>query len=1049
MLYLYHSNCLNELKDIMLQQLSGQQADVFESEKILVQTPGMKRWLQQQISLACGVATNLEFPLPSRFIWEVFLGQFNDVARLSSYDAEVLRWRLMGLLKEHEKDKQLSPLYGYLEKDDQGVTRFQLAEKIARLFDQYLVYRGDMIQRWESSGAVDSVTESVQCYLWGLLRKQKSGPHRAELISRLIARLDSGKIDMSQLPNRLFVFAISALSPLYMNVLAALGQRLDVHIFNLNPCEHYWGDIESNKEQLKRGELPVGENELLASLGQQGRDYIDQYYDIPYDFVEAKHFVDIKPQNLLGRIKKDILLLTRNEEAVDHSNDDSIRVVNCYSELRELQVLHDRLLDLLNKDETLQAHDIVIMCPDINTLAPYVEAVFGEQPEHKQIPYSISDHSISSSTPLLQTILEWVNLLSSRFTVNEVLAWLELPALRRAYKLGSEEIEVIRFWCQSNHIHWGINKTFKSQRNLGDESSNTWQYGINRLLTAYVMDETAKVFCGHVAAESIINNTEFYSLGQFQKFLDDLQHWLTVLSEPASINEWQRRINDLIEKFLLLDDDEEWLLKPLRDELADWQLQAEQAVFEEALDAALVHKILQGAVTQGTTHNRYLTGGVNFCNLIPMRTLPFRVVCLIGMGDKQFPRTEAAVQLDLIGIHPRKGDRSRREDDRYMFLQSMLSATDLFYISYVGKNRKDDAILQPSVVVTELIEHIGQTTGVCLDVETTPLQPFSKQNFKDGSYADLWYINDDRDRMPEFNQPIEVAKTEGILSLNEIILFYQNPAKYFMKNRINTALHEYTLALQDEEVFTLDALQKYQLNNRLIDELLKSGEVNANSYLNSGELGEANTGRVQFEDHYKIACEHAQLISSQENFIGKTHFEADLKIGDIEIHGIINSYSDQGLLQSIPSDLKGKHAFSMWVQHCFFSATGNPTFCEFFSKDKISMFRLLEPELARQILQQLLNGFTQGCKRILPFYVNTSYEYENLKRDKNAGEALAKIESLWSGDNFTEFYEAQDIYIQTSLKNQCNQEDSFADEFFELSERYMSPLLDNIESKKL
>ena len=513
MLFIHHSNSLYKLTEILLNELNEAHSSVLESENILVQNPGMKRWLQQQISLSRGIAANLHFPLPSRFIWDVFLSQFDDIDTLSAYDGEVLRWRLMSTLQQHIDDQPLAVLKAYLKQDIKGLSRFQLAEKMADLFDQYLVYRPEMIQSWEQGNPTRSSTEEWQAYLWRLIRSQNNEAHRADLIFKLVKHLSSGQADLSSLPDQIYVFAISAMSPLYLKVLEALSQHLNVHIFNLNPCEHYWGDIQSKKEQINQGVTPDSENELLASLGKQGREYIDQFYESTVELIDNLEFEIIEPDTLLKRIKYNILNLSVDQPQKTQSADDSIEVVSCYSELRELQVLQDYLLDVLSIDKTLQAHDIVVMCPDINALAPFIEAVFGQQQSNTKIPFSISDNNDLLSTPLLQAIMEWIKLPGSRLTANEILSWLELPALQRRYGLDKNAIETIRYWISNNHIHWGLNKTHKQRFMAADDETdiatgsvlNTWSHGINQLLTAYIMNDDIELFENSVASDSIIS----------------------------------------------------------------------------------------------------------------------------------------------------------------------------------------------------------------------------------------------------------------------------------------------------------------------------------------------------------------------------------------------------------------------------------------------------------------------------------------------------------------------------------------------------------------
>lgn len=1042
MLYLHHSNSLKKLGGILLDFIHSTEVSALKPEQILVQNPGMKRWLQQHISANCGIAANLEFPLPSRFIWDVFLTQFKDIDTLSAYDAEVLRWRLLDLLQSHRDDARFSMLNTYQKLDDRALASFQLAQKMASLFDQYLVYRPHMIRHWEQEKPLQDPTEAWQAELWRLLRQSSSEPHRAHMIKRLIDRLRRHQMDFDALPHRLFVFGISAMSPLYMDVLAMLGQHIDVHILNLNPCLHYWGDIQSRKEQIRQGQQPIVDNELLASMGKQGRDYFDQFYDCGVDYVENDAYVDSQPTNLLQRVKHDILTLSPSNTSQDFKQDNSIQVVSCYSELRELQVLHDRLLDMLQQDPGLQPHDIVIMCPDINTLSPYIEAVFGQQPGHRKIPFSISDQNQLTSSPLLQVLLQWIMLPGSRFSASEIMGWLELPALQRAYKLDPEQVEVIRHWVKNNHVHWGLNKAHKQQLNLGQEHINTWWHAISRLLNAYIMGTSTELYGRHIAAQTIITTSEFKLLGQLQKLLDDLARYAKILDKAMTLHEWQRCINEMIEQLLDLDDDEEWLIKPLRDEMSGWNLQAQQANFKQPVDAILVTQLLKQALSQGRAHHHYLAGGINFCNLIPMRTLPFKVVCLIGMGGQYFPRTEIPVQFDLIARNPRKGDRSRREDDRYMFLQSLLACESRFYISYVGQDKNDDSTIEPSVLVSELIDHIQQTTGHQLEIEQSTLHPFSVKNFVAGSYAEQWCIQPDQDIPHPFNQKIEDLESVSSLDLDEIIRFYKNPFRHFMRTRLNMSLDEYDEVIEDEENFTISPLQRSMLLNEMLQDRLQD-QQSMDKYLYSGALVEQNFGLLQLTElNEKVERMH-QALTANEHFKGLERIQHSIKVGNINLTANIPSYATRSLLQISPANISGRFLFSLWIQHCFLCAGQWSQGCDFYYKDASrDFFRhdkldKLSVDEANAELENLLQGYLQGQQQLMPFFANTAYRYEKKKIEQGEQQGLELIKSLWEPGEYNNFYEAQDTYILTGLKNPVINHSHLPQEFFSLSSRFM------------
>ena len=1048
MLHLHHSNKLENLMHSLLDMMERQRGSVLKPTQILVQNPGMKRWLQQQISSAQGIAANLGFPLPSRFIWDIFQTQFNDVEIQSNYDSEVLRWRILTVLERHLDAAELVALKPYLNANGKDIARFQLAEKLASLFDQYLVYRPHMMSDWEQKKIFETVSETWQAALWRMLRDQSDQPHRAELIKRLVTQIKSVKLNKEKLPGHIYVFAISALSPLYKNVLSELSAFIEVHFFLLNPCQHYWGDIQSKKQQSKNisNELII-ENNLLASLGQQGKDFIDGFYQDEYLHIEHDDFVNDTDDHLLGHVQHSILNLSQQKVGPDIGNDQSIKIVSCYSVLRELQVLNDYILQLLDEDETLQASDIVVMSSDVNTLAPYIDAVFGQQPENRKLPYSISDQNDLTTAPLIQSILEWIKLSGSRITANEVMAYLELPALQRAYDIDAEGVKSIRYWIKNNHIHWGMDHQHKQQLGVGGDDLNSWMYGINKLITAYLMNDEVTLFHQHKASECLLNQSDVALLGKLHQLLENLQNWSLRLQQLSSLQQWQQNINGLIETFLQLDEDEEWQLKPLRDEISGWQLQTDQADFSRKVDASLIHYLLSNALTQGSSQHYYLSGGINFCNLIPMRTIPFRVVCLLGMSNDRFPRVEISPQFDLIALHPKKGDRSRREDDRYMFLQSIVSAQDKLYISFVGHNQKDDSVIEPSVIVTELLDHIEQITDHRLMIHDTSLQVFSEKNFQQGSYADQWLIGDSKSKESTFNSPVPRQENATVvdikINLQELINFYKNPAKQFMESQLNMSLREYDGILEDDEPFILDALERYKVNQKMVQDMTKGNEIVKDEYLKNGDLSQQGLGEIQFQDQQDRSSELFGLITGDSDFNGEQVFSKSISIGSVELSGNISSFSSTGFLQLNLSKMKGKHQFSFWLQHCFLCAVEAIEFTRIYEQQKPLRFKILPAQEAIEILQAVIENYIKGCEQILPFYSESAYIHEmELIKSNNPDAAKDKIHNLWFGENFYPEREVTDVYTQTSLKHNLYRTSELPEVFFKLSSQMVKPMLE-------
>ncbi len=1045
MLNLIHSNRLEILARELIDRLDQDPPAPFEQEQILVQNPGMKRWLQQAVARRSGCAAALQFPLPSGFLWSLLRQQFDDLDDLSGWDAETLRWRLMRLLAELESDPVLAPLRPYLQRDQDGSRRWQLAQRLAQLFDQYPVYRPDLLSQWES-GQSQGINdhEAWQALLWRRLREEQQEPPRHELIQRLICHL-SEQDWIDGLPRRVSIFAISSLSRAYLEAFNALGRHCEVNLYHLNPCEHYWGDIRSRAESLRREGRDVSENELLASLGKQGREFIELLYEVAPNNPDKLLFEAPGGRHLLAGLQRQILSLETEEPL---PLDDSIRFTACYSELREVQALRDFLLHRLQQDDSLQPHDIVVMHPDIDRIAPMVEAVFGGSGK-PFLPWSLSDQRVLDTDPLIALLLDWLGLPDSRFSASELLGWLEVPALNRRLDFDEEDLERLRFWVRELHIHWARDGRHREELGLGRDDLYSWKQGLDRLLAAALMSDELDHYRGQPLPQLLPTQADIQRLGRLAAFLDDLWHWRDRLKTDTDPADWQRRLLELAGQMLEPDAADEARLSELRRQLENLRVQAATAGFEEPLSARWLRHFLEDALRQQQSSHRYLSGGISFSNLIPMRMLPFRVVCLLGMNDDDFPRRETPQQFDLIAARPRIGDRSRRDDDRYLFLQALLAAGDCFYISWVGRDRRDDSELEPSVVVSQLRDVIADLSGESPPVREIPLQAFSPASFEgEGSFAADWWPDPQAAEPKAFNQPVdlEVDVEGGTVHLEDFKSFFRNPAKYFLEQRLGMKLGVEQDEVDDEEPFALNGLAAWSLRKQLLDTQLNNEEPDPDLLLSSGLLPPGALGRQALARAEAQAGNLANALVEDPDYAGLLRLDFEYRAEGLTLQGQTTSHAKNKLLQVSVSSHKGSNLFPAWIDHCLFCCTREPSdgrviFLDY-NKTKIIDFRALKSSDAKKCIDDMIEAWNMGQSEALGFYPDFCWEYVNAYcRSEDRDTAWSKALSRWNG-TYNGFHEAEDDYIRTILKPDSQPDEATMD----WAEVLMLPLVEAMKT---
>ena len=722
----------------------------FDKEVVLVQSPGMSQWLKIGLSENLGVAAQVDFPLPSSFIWQLYQQLLPNVPKESAFNKPNLAWKLFAILPNCIDEPLYLPLKTYLEGDIDGQKTFALCEKIADVYDQYLMYRPHWIATWDSGkDELDDVDVAIapwQPDLWRRIVKLsqdlgQSQFHRANMQGQLLAALET--MDNSLLPQRISLFGISAIASSQLDVFEALSKKTEVILFFFNPSEHYWGDIIDEKTaakiSAKYAKMPLVEaqqkkqtnpdeeyyfigNPLLSSWGKLGRDYFEQLVQLDARWIDG--FIDVFDDTLLGQVQSEIYQLAfKGESLTDNkewfindegklpisATDTSITLSDCHTPLREVERLHDYLLNLFNQNPTLTPKDIIVMMPDVGTYSPYIEAVFGGAQGSRFIPYALADLAIEQEKPVLSSFASLANLPFSRFGVSDILDLLQVTQIAEKFGLEAHEYEQIQYWLERVGVKWGINAEHKSSFDLPAIDLNTWQHGLNRLLLGIAMRDEQCPFNGIYSADEV-EGMALDTLNKLVHFIDVLQSFKEQLTPDDTLTNKAHILSELLNAIYESESDDSWDLLVLQNVLEELQKHHDNGDYSKAVSQRIVSYLIKQGIQEKGVGQRFLVGQVNFCTLMPMRAVPFKVVCMLGLNDADYPRNVQPIGFDLVPYSKKqKGDRSRKLDDRYLFLEALLSARDNLYMSYIGRSCFDNQPRMPSTLVSELLEYIGRS----------------------------------------------------------------------------------------------------------------------------------------------------------------------------------------------------------------------------------------------------------------------------------------------------------------------------------------------------
>jgi exodeoxyribonuclease V gamma subunit len=977
-----------------------------ESETILVPSTGLGRWLAFVLARELGVAANVRFAFAAGFIWTLVRRLVPSLPEQSLLEPEVLRWRIARLLAAPRRSHDFDRVNHYLESADTA-KRFDLASAVADAFDRYLVYRPDWIDTWASGGRVGlGVDEGWQGALWQSIAGELPEVMRVDPRKQFFAALASGDAARAKLPRRVQVFAVAALPPAYLDFLRRLADDggVDVRFYALNPSREYWGDIVRRRERARAQAtrpdeaalLDVG-NGLLASLGWHGRALFDALAE--FDFEGREAFLPPARQTLLASLQSDILELTETPGEV--GDDDSLRVHVCHSATREVEVLHDRLLDLFERDATLRPSDILVLVPQLDAYAPAIEAVFAAAPPGRRMPFAIADRPPEAESDVARAFRLLIALSRSRLEAESVLSLLEIPCVARRFGIASDDLATVRQWLLDTGVRWGRDERSREALGLPATREHTWRAGFERLLLGYALvGDDATLFAGVLPYEDIEGGTAALA-GRLKTFADAAFALAEDLQRARSATAWRDRLDRVLADFFSPDEDEAPERQSLRDALVAVADQAARGGNDEEVPLAVIERAL--AASAQSRSRAFLGGGVTFASLAPGRPVPARVVAVLGMNDGAFPHLGRAPGFDLVAKYPRRGDRDRRDEDRYAFVEVLLSARERLHLSYTGRSVRDNEPIPPSTVVSEVVEAVRRGFGaeaVGNVVVEHPLQPFSRRYF-DGSDAKLFSYADSYAKGPRgvgaptafLTAPVAVPEDDARapVTLHELERFLRDPAQALVRGRMGIWLAESEGVLDAAEPFALDALELSAVRRNAFNAFMAGASMDEALAIERarGTLPQGEAGRALFarEGPAVAALAAKARMLGESDALPVDHPVATGRlIGSVRAGPVFH-----------PGKLNAARRIISWVRHLAAQLAAGPTSTVVYGLDGSIGFAPVEDAAER--LGALVALYRRGRSERVPLFPRASFAYAS-RAGKDEGAALAAARSEWEGNAF-------------------------------------------------
>lgn len=1073
-------NKIEDLRELMVRFMVNYPLDPLDRNSILVQSNGIAQWVRLALASSpessggMGIAADMDIMLPARMIWKLYRSILKGVPEVSPYDKGPLTWRIFSLLGSSGELSDFPALQRYLSLDDKpGASgmrnRLKLAQQFSDLFDQYQIYRPDWLSAWSEGKNIIirpdgqevplRETDLWQADLWRILVREINSDStlgnsrfarssRYEIHRAFLEEAKQVSVRPSRIPKRITVFGISAMPQQYLEALAAISHLGQVVLFAQNPSQHYWGDIIEGRHLFKMQYKRIAERKipedasiedmhlhghpLLAAWGRQGRDYmrlLDVHDESPayasqlqQDQVLIDVFNESGNDTLLASIQDDILALRplgerqQMEHVLDPDVDASIEFMVTHNRQREIEVLHDRLVDQFAQNPDLQPKEVLVMVPNIDDYSAHIESVFGRYKgsDRRHIPYHISDQSKSHENHFLTAFSKLLHVDTTRFTSTQILDLLDVAAIRKRFDIKESDLSLIREWIESANIRWGIDSKHKQSIGLPGSHENTFLFGLKRMIYGYAFGYMTENF-DDVHPLGDVGGLDADIVGHLYAFIAEISRHLEEVKVLRTPTEWAEYMDSgVLNAFFSEDGNSDLIaITQITEAIQSWIGDCEQAgTLVETFDYIVVREHLLDLIDRPNLSQRFFAGSVNFATLMPMRAVPFRQIWLLGMNEGEYPRRVSRSSHDLMDGDYRPGDRSRREDDRYLFLEAMLSAKDKLVVSWNGRSDKDNSVIPPSILVGQLRDHLNEGWLACgesgvsesLTVEY-PLNPYSRKYFMPDrdkrifTYGKEW--RESLDYTAENNsqpgQSFGLEESEVTVTLDDLVRFTSSPVDEFFLKRLGIGRNRDVSEVKETEQFDLRGLDLWKIRNDAIDELLRNsnttkGEVSITESIQrygeilkgGGVVGKNAHGELMIDEALTPIAKMKEIIDDELTPVDngevtglppmEFHIEgvkfilsglpASTEWRDSENDRAQCIFSASGLIKN--NKYNWKVAIDAWLKHVVANIAYEGTKTLLLTPSGNHTFAGIDKAVASQVLNDVFSAYKRGLESPLP-----------------------------------------------------------------------------------
>jgi exodeoxyribonuclease V gamma subunit len=1066
-LYLHRAERADRLVTALGDLLSTPLPDPFATEIISVPTPGVERWLSQSLAQRLGatpgrgdgVCAGVEFPSPRRLVARALAGSAEQ-EDADEWLPQRAVWSLLRVIDACRGEPWAALLWHYLrgngrssEQDPlRAGRRWSTARHLAGLFARYATARPTMIDSWSRGHDVDAwgsplpTDRAWQAELWRRLRNELGAPSPGERVQDALARLRIAP-ESSDLPERLSVFGATRLDPDHLLVLSALAEQRNVHLWLAHPSPALWTSVQVATHdsgvdpprvtrRTNGGTEALVENRLLAYLGRDVRELQLVLSAISPDATDLHHQPrePAQPTSLLGLLQSDISAnrapRPEQQRPLLADDDQTVQFHACHGPDRQVEVLREVLVGLLADDASLEPRDIVVMCPDIEHFAPLIAASFGldtpeaqaEHPGHR-LRVRLADRSLRQLNPLLALVSRLVALADSRVEASALLDLCAAPPVARKFGFSQDDLDRLHDLVPRAGVRWGFDAAHRHRFQMGEFRQNTWAAGLERLLLGVTMDETDQHFIGTTLPMDDVDAGDVDLVGRLAELVARVSLLIERCGTSQPLSAWVELFKQAIELLAAVPPTMSWQLSHAQRELGDLAVATDQA-HDVALSLAEVSALVSEAFRGRASRANFRTGTLTVCTMLPMRSVPHRVVCLLGVDDGVFPRKPPPDGDNIIGDEECVGDHDVRSEDRQLLLDAIMSARERLVVIFAGRDPHSGVEIPPAVPIGELLDALDTTartrdgSEICNKITTRhPLQPFDLANFTPGELGSRAGFSFDRAGLRAVRaasrerhsapavfglEPLPERDDRGLISLSDLVRFFNHPIRALIYDRAGLWITRPDETPDEQIPVSLSGLDAWSIGQRLLQLRMTGHEPDAliAAEWRRGYLPPRALGHKAIQE---VTRQVEQIIQTAQPYLTQqpAPHEVLAELGEVRLTGTVSGIVDDYVVHLGYSRLSAKHRLQAWLELLALTVTdpGRPWQAITIGRDGSSQLGRVDAAWAGKVLTDLMDLWATGLREPIPFSPKTSAEYAALRCcDRQPQLYRRRLDKLWSQD---------------------------------------------------